>query len=63
MFCNKCQKDLSECICPDLEERLDSVVAKGSFVYRYCTVCGHHYARCKCENPVWAIKNDENVGS
>jgi tRNA G26 N,N-dimethylase Trm1 len=48
MFCTKCQKDLSGCTCPDLEERLGD-----SIVYRQCKVCGKHYARCKCVIPIW----------
>ena len=25
MFCCKCQRDLSECVCPDLKERLEAL--------------------------------------
>lgn len=25
MWCGKCNRDLSECICPDLEERLERI--------------------------------------
>ena len=57
MFCTKCQKDLSQCTGPDLEERLDKAVVAGRFVYRYCKKCGKHYERCKCEDPDWAIKD------
>lgn len=57
MFCTKCQKDLSECVCEDLEERLNRAVSGGSFAYRYCKKCGKHYARCKCEDPEWAMKD------
>ena len=57
MWCMKCQKHLSECSCTDLEDRLNSAVGKGSFVYKYCITCGKHYERCKCSNPIWRIKN------
>jgi len=63
MFCVKCQKNLADCICPDLEERLKDAASSGYFVYKYCKKCGHHYAKCKCENPEWDIKNSENVGN
>jgi len=56
MWCAKCQRDLSKCICPDLEERLDKAVGSGALVYKYCKLCGKHYERCKCENPEYAIK-------
>ena len=51
MWCMKCNKHLSECICGDIEERLDQVAAKGYFAYRKCSRCGKHYSRCNCENP------------
>lgn len=57
MFCCKCQRDISLCICPDLEERLDHAVAEGRFVYKYCKKCGKHYERCKCTDPDWGVKN------
>jgi len=57
MWCMKCNKDLSECTCPDLEERLDRAVVGGGFVYKYCKKCGKHYARCKCEKPEWEIRD------
>ncbi|MBA7513304.1 hypothetical protein ES705_05319 [subsurface metagenome] len=57
MWCMKCNKDLSECTCPDLEERLDRAVVGGRFVYKYCKICGKHYERCKCKKPIWEIKD------
>lgn len=59
MWCVKCQKHLSQCTCPDLEERLNSAVKDGSFAYRYCKICDKHYERCKCKKPIWGIKNKE----
>lgn len=56
MVCMKCQKHLSECKCPDLEERLDSAVAAGVFVYKFCKKCNKHYERCKCKKPDWGTK-------
>jgi hypothetical protein len=59
MFCGKCQSELSECTCPDLEERLNKAVDAGVFVYRYCKICNKHYERCKCKKPIWDVKNKE----
>jgi len=56
MWCCKCNKDLSQCTCPDLKERLDKAAAKGKFVYKCCKICGQHYERCKCEKPEFVIK-------
>lgn len=56
MWCGKCNKDLSECICSDLQERLRVVVAGGHFAYKKCAICNMHYAKCKCENPKWIIE-------
>jgi len=60
MWCCKCQKELSECTCADLQERLRSAASAlgGNFVYRYCRKCGKHYAKCDCPDPIWAIKKD-----
>jgi len=62
MVCMKCEKHLSECKCPDLEERLDAAVAGGYFVYKYCKKCNKHYERCKCKKPDWAIKGGVSAG-
>lgn len=48
MFCGKCQRDLSDCDCPDLEERLLSVER---FAWPRCVKCGKHEARCRCPRP------------
>lgn len=50
MWCSRCKSELKNCTCLDLEERLDSV---SNFVYRKCALCGKHYARCRCTEPVW----------
>ena len=49
MFCTKCQHEIKECICSDIDERLQN----SGLVYRICKVCGKHYDRCKCESPLW----------
>jgi hypothetical protein len=55
MFCMKCNHELSECTCPDLQERLGKIASSGNFMYRACKKCGNHYAKCKCEEPEWIV--------
>ncbi len=57
MWCCKCNNNLSKCTCDDLEERLTSI-NPGSFMYKKCKLCGKHYEKCKCENPVWTTNSD-----
>lgn len=53
MFCVKCHNDLSDCTCPDIDERMADLAGSEHFVYKMCLVCGKHYARCKCSVPQW----------
>jgi len=56
MFCAKCQNDLVECKCSDIDERLASIKPK-YVIYRACEKCKKHYARCKCKNPIWTTSD------
>ena len=59
MWCMKCNNDLMECVCPDIEERLATLSGPGGpLVSRWCVACNKHYAGCKCENPVWGVRQD-----
>lgn len=51
MWCAKCQHDLVDCTCPDLEERLARASRGGHFVTLFCKLCGLHKDRCRCEAP------------
>lgn len=51
MWCCKCDRGLSECICPDIKERLNFAAGTGYFTYRRCVKCGEHHQRCKCTQP------------
>lgn len=55
MWCGKCNNDLKDCTCEDLDERLADL--KDVLVYRMCNICKKHYARCKCEKPEWISSN------
>jgi|WetSurSiteA1Bulk_404760.scaffolds.fasta_scaffold371450_2 hypothetical protein len=58
MFCGKCNKNFSECICPDIDERVASLKNDPYFMYKMCRICGKHWERCKCENPDWTTSHD-----
>ena len=60
MWCMKCNKHLSECTCPDLEERLKNAASSGALVYKYCKKCGHHYEKCGCDEPEWALRDNKS---
>lgn len=51
MWCGICQRDLVECVCPDLEERLAKAQAGGHFITLWCQSCGLHKDRCRCAEP------------
>lgn len=59
MYCMKCNKHLSQCTCPDLDERLASLNNASNFIYKKCRKCGKHYDRCKCESPDWTTSHDD----
>jgi len=60
MWCVKCNNELRDCACPDIDERLAGLRGPDSnVVYRMCLVCGKHYSRCKCETPKWGLSTDD----
>ena len=61
MWCTRCQNEIADCTCPDINERLASAAegVGGMFVYKRCKKCKEHYARCKCENPEWEYPGTE----
>jgi hypothetical protein len=57
MFCCKCQSDLDECSCDDLQERMAKVSGPGGMVAaRWCATCDNHYAVCQCAVPSWKLR-------
>jgi len=58
MFCMKCQNDLTDCTCADLNERLASLSNSPNFIYRKCRKCQKHYSQCKCDKPDWTTSHD-----
>ena len=57
MFCMKCNHDLQDCTCEDINQRLSELSGGGHIVFRMCQICALHYSRCSCENPIW-VRSD-----
>lgn len=58
MFCIRCQHDVADCTCPDIEERLLAI--QTHVAQAMCTKCGKHVDRCLCylegERPAAEVK-------
>lgn len=46
MFCIICQKDVADCTCPDIEERLRAIMSH--VAQATCSKCLAHVDRCLC---------------
>lgn len=57
MACSICGKSLGTCTCPDIDQRIEDIRQGGHTIFRWCSVCDHHYARCHCEHPFW-VRSD-----
>ena len=62
VVCAKCNNELQNCECPDLEDRLDAATEGGHFAYKKCSKCGKHHARCRCEVPNFFIMGAGSPG-
>lgn len=59
MYCLVCNKDLSECQCPDLAEKMRKLTDEGGpIAARWCARCDNHYSRCFCVDPIWKLRVD-----
>ena len=56
MWCMKCNKELGDCTCEDLKERLETVAKSTHITSKWCSVCDNHHSKCKCEKPEWYIR-------
>jgi hypothetical protein len=61
MFCMRCNVDLAECSCPDIDQRLKDASDSAHQAVKWCMVCDKHYARCRCEEPVFGIRTAGKV--
>ncbi len=48
MWCMGCQKDLYECSCPDMEERMDKLAQCKHLLLPKCGRCEKIVYACKC---------------
>lgn len=57
MWCQKCNTDLVECECPDLDEKMRELTGEDGYLgSRWCVSCDKHYALCLCTTPDWALR-------
>jgi len=61
MWCTKCDNELCDCVCDDIDERLATLGVTSNVIYRKCLVCGKHYGRCKCAKPVWGTSQHRSL--
>ena len=57
MDCNKCGKNLRDCDCPDIDERMADLIDNPNFIYKMCSICNKHHERCNCKNPRWTTSH------
>lgn len=62
MWCGVCNRDLSECVCHDLQERLSRLTdAPGSRVaIKWCRRCGLSYHKCCCDEPDFYVRGGQS---
>jgi hypothetical protein len=53
MWCMKCNRDLMDCVCPDLEERLDNL---WGIALTFCVDCGKTIYLCKCKKRTGTVQ-------
>lgn len=59
MFCDKCDKDLHECVCSDIDQRMKELTDEGGpLIAKWCLSCDKHYARCRCSEPLLGVRHN-----
>lgn len=58
MTCNICDKYLSACSCPDIDERMAAMAKSPSNSMSWCITCDKHWQRCQCERPHLRLTNE-----
>ena len=48
MWCSRCNHDVSECTCPNIDERLAAANQHPNIQLATCDKCGKHVNRCTC---------------
>lgn len=62
MYCGICGKDLMQCTCPDLADRMRTATDSRFVSTRWCARCDKHYAHCTCPIPLWGMRNAGQIG-
>lgn len=57
LTCTVCNVPIGDCICEGVDESLKKVAfdPNGHVAFKWCRKCDKHYARCKCEQPDFAV--------
>lgn len=63
MWCCKCNRDLSECVCPDLQERLRRATGSGHVAIKWCRACDKSYHQCRCAVPDFYVRSGQSPDS
>ena len=48
MFCIRCQNEVYDCRCPDINERLAAIGNHPAFAVMWCLDCDKHIDQCDC---------------
>lgn len=51
MFCIRCQNEIADCECDDIDERLAKLAEHPNIAAARCPNCDKHIDRCNCDNP------------
>lgn len=59
MFCMKCQNDFADCICADLQERLQRLAdgPNSRVALAWCSKCDKHQSKCECDAPERCLRH------
>lgn len=58
MICNECHKQLDECPCPDIDNRMKELAMNEHNSLLWAICCDKHYQRCKCELKHFQLSNE-----
>jgi hypothetical protein len=59
MFCGICNRELEDCVCANLTERMRKASGpNGPLASKWCAGCDNHYTGCKCAEPDWKIRTN-----
>ena len=63
MWCTICEQHLSECKCPDIEERLARLATLlAPVAMKWCRTCDKHHDRCTCVEPDFYVRTGRAYG-